>query len=87
MPSDAELLIGRWILTGEEVRTAEFHADGTMRYTIEVAGRTLEMPLTWSLEDGFLVSEPNGVRSRYELPDAETLVLRYEGETFTYRRA
>jgi hypothetical protein len=86
MVTDAELLIGRWILTGEEVRTAEFHPDGTMRYTIEVGGRTLEMPMTWSLENGELVSEPNGVRSRYELRDADTLMLVYEGEAFTYRR-
>jgi len=84
--TDAELLIGRWIMTGDDVRTAEFHANGTMKYTISFGARSLVVDLTWRIEGRELVSQPNDVRSRYELPDPDTLVLTYEGAAFRYRR-
>ena len=74
------------MMTGDEVRTAEFHANGTMKYTIKFGARSLVMDLTWRLDGPELVSQPNDVRSRYELLDADTLVLTYEGASFRYRR-
>lgn len=84
--SDAELLIGHWIMTGDEVRTAEIHADGTMRYTIEFGARSLVMELTWTVEGHDFITQPNEIRSRYDFPDAGTLVLTYEGAAFRYTR-
>jgi hypothetical protein len=84
--TDAELLVGVWYLEAEEPRTAEFHGDGTMTYRVDIGDRVLTMELTWHLDGGVIVSNPNEVRSRYRFADADTLVMEYGGETFTYKR-
>jgi hypothetical protein len=88
--TDSERLIGEWRMTGAEVRTAEFHADGTLHYAIEIGERALVLELTWRIEEGMIISVPAGVddevRSVYEFPDDDTLVMRHEGETSTFRR-
>jgi hypothetical protein len=84
--TDAELLLGTWIMEGEEeIRTAEFHADGTLNYSIDVAGRTIALYLRWRIDNGVLVTD-NDLRSGYDFLDADTLVLRTEEEAFTFRR-
>lgn len=84
--TDTELLIGTWIMEGEEeIRTAEFHPDGTLHYTIDVAGRTIELHLRWRVE-GYVLVTDNDLRSGYDFLDADTLVLRTEEEAFTFRR-
>lgn len=89
--TDAELLVGVWVMPGQEVRTAEFHGDGTMTYTIAVGERSLVMEMTWRIDGGMIVSDqpsaPSEVRSAYRLLDADTLVLEYDGETSTFRRS
>ena len=83
---DADLLVGTWIMEGEEeIRTAEFHDDGTLLYTIDVAGRTIVLNLRWRVDQGVLVTD-NELRSGYDFLDADTLVLRTEEEAFTFRR-
>jgi hypothetical protein len=85
--TDAELLIGRWTMaTAEETRIADFAADGVLTYSIAILGRTLVLDLTWRLEGNQIVSDPNDVRSGYSFPDADTLVMTYDSEAFTFRR-
>lgn len=89
--TDAERLIGVWRMTKDErVCDADFRADGTLTYSIEVEGRTLVMNLTWRLEDGMIVSDqssaPGEVRSKYTFLDDDTLVLEYDGEESTFLR-
>jgi hypothetical protein len=89
--TDAELLIGVWrMVTEERVCDADFRADGTLTYSIEIEGRTLVMNLTWRLEDGMIVSDQptasGEVRSKYAFADADTLVMEYDGEESTFRR-
>lgn len=84
--TDAELLLGTWIMEGEEeIRTAEFHADGTLLYTIDIAGRTIALNLRWRVEKNVLITDEE-LRSGYDFLDADTLVLRTEEEAFTFRR-
>jgi hypothetical protein len=88
--TDTELLIGTWMMTGEEVRTAEFNADGTLTYTIDIGERTLAMKMTWRIEGGMmLIDQPSGPgeeRSVYQLVDNDTLVMEHGGESFIYSR-
>ena len=89
--TDAELLIGTWVLSGEEVRTAEFQADGTLTYSIDIGERKLVMEMTWDLDGGeIVVDQPSalgeGERSAYLLIDDDTLVMNHGGESFTYLR-
>lgn len=89
--TDAELLIGAWVMTGEEVRIAEFHADGNLTYTIDFGERSLVLKMTWRVEGGMMVvdqsSAPGEEHSAYRLVDDNTLVMEHGGESFTYRRS
>ncbi len=88
--TDTELLVGVWEAAGEEPRTAEFHADGTLTYTIDFGERSLVMEMIWRIEGGIMVidqpSAPGEERSVYRLVDHDTLVLEHGGESFTYVR-
>jgi hypothetical protein len=89
--TDVELLVGTWVMIAEEVRTAEFHADGTLTHTFDF-GRDLKLVLnlTWRMEGNEIVcdqpSDPGEVRATYQFLDPNTLVLVYQGETSTFRR-
>lgn len=68
----------------------EFSPDGTLVYTIYEAGKEQKMFLTFSTEDGFIVtnqpSRPREDRTRYDFRDGNKLVLDYEGEVSVYVR-
>jgi hypothetical protein len=89
--TDAERIRGTWVRTGEEVRTAEFHADGTRTYTIDFNERSLVMEMIWRIEDGLMVIDhppaAGEERSSYRLVDNDTLVMDSGGELFTYLRS
>lgn len=89
--TDTELLVGVWVLPDEQTRRAEFHADGSLTYTIHLGDRALVLELTWRLEGGMIVSGPPSVpsqeeRSAYHFEGCDTLVLDHGGELFTYVR-
>jgi hypothetical protein len=89
--TDAELLIGRWTMTtAEETRVADFAAGGLLTYSIVIHDRTLVLDLTWHLAGPEIVTDDaarsNEVRSGYFFPDADTLVMTYDGQAFTFRR-
>jgi hypothetical protein len=87
---DARLL-GRWRLVSDaqEIRVAEFDADGRLTYRVELLDRELVLLLTFHVDGAFLVTtQPPGsdeTRSQYEIVD-DTLVMGYGAERFTYRR-
>jgi hypothetical protein len=87
--TDAECLVGTWVMTAEEVRTAEFRADGTLTYRIDFGGEdSIVLEMTWHVEDGMLVIDQlsGGERSAYRFVGDNTLVMEHDGESFTYRR-
>ena len=89
--TDAERLVGVWLLPNEGTRTAEFHSDGSLTYTIHLGDRALVLELTWRLAGGMIVSSPPSVpsqeeRSAYHFEGPDTLVLDHGDESFTYIR-
>ena len=77
-------------MTGEEVRTVEFHADGTLTYRIDFGGENLlALEMTWHIEGGMMVIDQlsGGKRSEYRFAGDDTLVIEHGGESFTYRRS
>jgi hypothetical protein len=78
-------LLGRWVMNGaEEVRTAEFSADGTMSYLIEVGGREIAMELHYRVEGDEIVTD-RGIASQFTVEN-DVLVMKHGGETFTFQR-
>jgi hypothetical protein len=89
--TDAALLVGRWMLISDEAgRTAEFTSGGELTYFIDIEGRELVMRLTYRVDGGEIVTtqppEPEEIRAHFTFADADTLVLDYTGERFTFRR-
>ncbi|HKO56165.1 MAG TPA: hypothetical protein VJ276_09825 [Thermoanaerobaculia bacterium] len=79
-------LLGRWVMTGPgEVRVAEFSADGTMSYLIEVGGREMAMQLRYRVEGAEIITD-RGVASHFEL-EGDVLTMEHGGETFRFERA
>ena len=78
-------LIGRWVMTGpEEIRVAEFSADGLMSYVIEVGGREIAMELRYRVEGAQIITD-RGVTSHFVI-DGDVLTMEHGGETFTFKR-
>jgi hypothetical protein len=86
-----ERFVGRWLLVSDaEVRTAEFTADGAMKYVITFEGRELELRLRYRVEGTTIVTSqedlPDEVPASFNFLDDDTLVLDYSGQRFTFRR-
>ena len=85
-------LLGRWMLVSEEqeLRVAEFEADGRLTYRVDLVDRQLVLLLAFRVEESEIVTtqppQHEETRSHYELPDADTLVMQHGSEPFTYRR-
>lgn len=78
-------LLGRWMMTGpEEIRVAEFSADGTMSYRIEAGGREVAMSLQYRVEGAEIITD-RGVNSHFTV-NGDVLTMEHGGETFTFQR-
>jgi hypothetical protein len=87
-----ERLLGRWKgVVGEEVVTMEFGRDGGLTCTIHNEGKDQKMLLRYESVDGVIVtdqpSDPREERTRYRFTVSDELLLDYDGEVSTFRRA
>ncbi|HEV7921236.1 MAG TPA: hypothetical protein VGR02_10660 [Thermoanaerobaculia bacterium] len=78
-------LLGRWVMTGpEEIRVAEFSADGTMSYRIEAGGREMAMSMQYRVAGSEIITD-RGVNSRFTI-HGDVLTMEHGGETFVFTR-
>ena len=73
-------------MTGaEEIRVADFSADGMLRYVIEVGGREIAMELRYRVEGEEIITD-RGVTSHFTI-EGDVLTMEHGGETFRFERA
>jgi hypothetical protein len=89
-------LVGRWRLVHTEGPanfeqvSMEFHPDGTLQYSVELADRTQIMNLTYSVSGDLIISNqtsaPGEERTRFTFGADGRLELNHEGTRSWFER-